>query len=688
MLLSLILIIAVSAGGFALTYLFEDDEPFIWRFAAGTVIGSAVFGTVSFLLAMAAGLNAGTAAASMVITLLPIGLIARGPRRNVFRHDWERAKGKMQGAGRAKALRFLYYAAFLLLFILFFSQTMYETEQGIFTGGSNNLGDLPFHLGAILSFTDGANFPPQNPSFAGAKFSYPFISDLITSCFIKLGAGMRDAMVVQNIAWAFALLVVLERFVLKLTGDRLSSKFAPPLLFLSGGLGFIWFFGDFSSQAKGLVEFLSQIPKDYTIGDEFRWGNSLITLFITQRSLLLGMPLALVVLGVLWRIFRSEPRAVATGLRDTTEDKKPVATASGSDKSAAAMIPVFIAGLIAGMLPLVHLHSLAVLFVITGVLFFLRLDRWRDWIAFGIGVCVVAVPQLIWSMAGSASETTKFFAWHFGWDSRNTNILWFWLKNTGIFIPLVTVGIYLSLLPQRRKDAKEEVREEAERRPADEFLIPHASSLLLFYIPFVLLFVISNIAKLAPWEWDNIKVLIYWYVGSVPFAAFALAWMWRKNPALKVAAGLCFVVLVLSGSLDVLRAVTGAVKMNVFNPDAVKLAERIKRSVPPKALFLNAPTYNSVVVLTGRQSLMRYPGHLSSHGIDYGPRESEVREVYSGGPGADNILAKYGVDYVVLGPEERGYAQDPSRVFRLNEAYLRKFPVAVEVGQYRVYKTR
>lgn len=657
MLLSLLLITTVAAGGFAATYLFEDDEPFLWRFAAGTVIGSAVFGTVSFLLAMAAGLNAGTVAVSLVITLLPIALMTSGPRRKIFQRDWDRAKGKLKGASGAKALRFAYYAAFLLLFAFFFGQTMYENEQGIFTGGSNNLGDLPFHLGAILSFTDGANFPPQNPSFAGAKFSYPFISDLVTACFMKLGAGLRDAMVVQNIAWAFALLVVLERFVLRLTGDRLTSKLAPPLLFFSGGLGFIWFFGDFGSQAKGLVEMLGQLPKDYTIGDEFRWGNSMITLFITQRSLLLGMPLTLIVLGGLWRIFTTEAQRHREGWKE--------------------LVSPLVIGLIAGLLPLVHLHSLAVLFVVTGVLFFLRLDRWREWLAFGGGVCLVAVPQLAWSMAGSASETTKFFAWHFGWDSRDLNILWFWVKNTGIFIPFLAVGIYLSLIPQRRQDADGD----GGKKNAGDVFIPQASSLLLFYVPFVLLFVISNAAKLAPWEWDNIKVLIYWWVGSLPFVAFALAWLWRKGTALQVVAGFCFVVLILSGALDVWRTVSGTVKMRVFEADAVKIADRIKKTTPPKAVFLNAPTYNSAIALTGRQSLMRYPGHLASHGIDYGIRENDVKRMYAGGSQAEELMNKYGIEYVLISPEERG-------TMAPNQAYFGKYPIAAEVGQYKVFKVR
>ena len=72
---------------------------------------------------------------------------------------------------------------------------MIETKDGIFTGGSQNLGDLPFHLGAIFCFTEGNNFPPENPSFAGAKFSYPFMADLVTAvfCQTRRERARRDA---------------------------------------------------------------------------------------------------------------------------------------------------------------------------------------------------------------------------------------------------------------------------------------------------------------------------------------------------------------------------------------------------------------------------------------------------------------------------------------------------------------
>ena len=35
--------------------------------------------------------------------------------------------------------------------------------------------------------------------------------------------------------------------------------------------------------------------------------------------------------------------------------------------------------------------------------------------------------------------------------------------------------------------------------------------------------------KLAPWQWDNIKVLIYCFIVRLPFIAYAISWMWRKG---------------------------------------------------------------------------------------------------------------------------------------------------------------
>lgn len=646
MLLAITILAAIAAGGFAVTYLIESDEPFMWRVGAGSVIGSVLFGTLAFVLAMLFGLNSVTAVAALLVSLSPVIILVKGDRRKKFDHDWAKAKGKLQGATLEKALRFLYYAAFVVLFVFFFDRAMVETDQGIFTGGSNNLGDLPFHLGVIYSFADGANFPPQNPNYAFAKFSYPYIADLITAAFMKLGVGVRDAMFVQNVTWAFGLLVVLEQFVRRLVGSKAAAKLAPPILFFSGGLGFIWFFSDFFAQSLGFFDFLnSGLTKDYTIGEQFRWGNSMITLFLTQRSLLLGMPVTLIVLGTLWKVF----------------------SISGEERTKAQTVALVLSGVLAGSLVLVHLHSLFALFVVSGFIIILRpgKERLTSMLIFGAATAAVAIPELVFSMYGSATSASEFFEFYFGWDSGETNFVWFWIKNTGFLIPLIFAAVYLLWKPAK-KDGDNSI---------------DRTSLLLFYIPFVLLFVISNIAKLAPWQWDNIKVLAYWFVGSIPLVVIVLAAMWSGTKFWKTVAAICFAVLIFSGSIDVWRTVSRQISYRVFDPDAIAVANRLKASTPPNALVLNAPSYNTAIILSGRRSLMRYPGHLASHGIEYREREDDVKTMYRGGPAAASLMEKYGIEYVLISPEERA-------TLGPNEAFFSRYPVAAESGQYRIHKVK
>lgn len=686
MFLSLIIILLVAFSGFTLTYLFAEEETFLWRLAAGNIVGSAIFGLIGFVAANVFGLYAPIVLLSLVVALLPLVLFARKDIQKRFERDWDRAKGKVRGANFKKGLRFAYYLLFFALFWFFFERAMFETREGIMTGGSQNFGDLPFHLGAIFGFTDGQNFPPQNPSFAGARFSYPFMADFLTACLVKIGVGVETAIHVQNVSWAFSLLVILERFTFKFTNSKLAGKIAPALLFFSGGFGFLWFFKDYWQSGHHFLDFIWNIPHDYTIGDgTFRWGNSMTTLFITQRSLLLGMPLTIIVLQKIRELFTVEKHEEKL---NKDEHDKETSSISGFPFS------IFLAGLLAGTLPLIHAHSLIVLFIVCSFLFILSPEKWREWIAFGIGVAVLAVPELLFAMSGSATKTSEFIDWHFGWDAGKTNIFWFWLKNTGFLIPVLIAGIYL-VWSQGKKDEEERTEEKKHhkeektgklKRTKHSRLVPNPLPLLQFYLPFLFCFVVSNSMKLAPWEWDNIKVLIYWFVGSIPFMAFALAWIYNKGKGFKFAAAACLFVLIAAGAADVWRTVSGQISYAVFPPDAIKIAEQIKAKTAPDALFLNAPTFNTAIVLSGRRSMMRYLGHLSSHGIDYAGREIDLQRIYEGNATADIFIRKYGIEYVLISPEERSYTG--TNHLPLNEAYFQKFPIAAESGEYRVYKVK
>jgi hypothetical protein len=76
---------------------------------------------------------------------------------------------------------------------------------------------------------------------------------------------------------------------------------------------------------------------------------------------------------------------------------------------------------------------------------------------------------------------------------------------------------------------------------------------------------------------------------------------------------------------------------------------------------------------------MGYPGHVWTHGLEFGPRESEIKRVYVGGPDALAILRKYNLGYAVVGPPERN-------IMNVNEQFFSRFQLVGEVGEYRLYK--
>jgi hypothetical protein len=201
---------------------------------------------------------------------------------------------------------------------------------------------------------------------------------------------------------------------------------------------------------------------------------------------------------------------------------------------------------------------------------------------------------------------------------------------------------------------------------------------LRFCLPFALCFLIPNLVRLSPWIWDNIKILFYWQIASAPLVAVVLARLWRRGSWQRGVALAALVSLTLSGGLDVWRVVSHASEVQVFSRDGVAFAEIVRQKTPPRSLILHAPTYNHPVFLTGRRSLMGYAGHLWSHGIEYGRREADVKRVYAGANDAEELLARYGVDYIVVGPLER-------TLLSVNDAFFSRFTIVAEASGYRLH---
>jgi hypothetical protein len=623
-------------GGTISTYSYDRRSPLPWRVAMGACTGLTAFGLIGFLLAMRFGLTSWVVIAAATATACPIAFLASSPLRLALADDLKATAGDIRSllASLPKLLRVMLPAIGIAVLWQVSSRAMFVRADGIFTGISHNIGDLPFHLAVTNRFVHGANFPPEHPSFAGVGFTYPFLTDFIGAMFVRTGAPVRQVIVWSTFLFCLAVAALLYRWTLELTGSRSAAFLAPPLALWNGGFGWWRLVGE-SWNHPAPWAFLARLPHDYTITSDtqFRWGNMVTTLLVTQRGLLVGLPLALIVFRLWW--------------------STDAATNENPRELRARMIA---AGVITGMLPLVHAHTFAVVVGVAVCLALLASQRWV-WLPFFMWSLALGLPQVWWlAQAGGGVSGGTFVDWSIGWDHGNQHVVLFWLKNTGLFVPLLLAAILWrgeNPLLERR--------------------------LLLFYLPFTLCFIVPNVVRLAPWIWDNIKVLIYWFVASVPIVALLLVRMWNAGRVAAGLAGIAIVSLTLAGALDIWRVASNAVSIRVFDKEGIDFAKIVADTTGPTSLILHAPIHNHPIVLTGRRSVMGYAGHVWSHGLDPGPREADMKSMFGGSPDATALLRRYGIDFVVLGPPEL-------RQMNPNALFFERYSRVAEAGGYRLYR--
>ena len=475
----------------------------------------------------------------------------------------------------------------------------------------------------INSFLYGDNLPPKIPFYSGYTLRYYFMSDFFTALLMKSGMSLWGAFTFQGIVLSVVLVAILCLFTYRLTGNKFAASVSPFLFFFNGGLGFIQFFRDLFFHEENHTNIFAHF-RDYTnIGDlGYRWINTTTSLLVPQRPFLFGFPMSIMVLTLLWR-----------GIK---EPKKGY---------------FLMAGVIAGTLPYFHTPCYLSLGIISGVL--LLLFPSIKWLWFFIPAGCLALPQAYYLMPKGESAG-HFFSIHLGWMANENNVFLFYLKNTGLFIPILLGTLFFA----RRLSFSQKK----------------------FAIPFIVMFLVANLIQFTPWDWDNVKILIFFYIGSIPFVAYGLALLW--NNTYKIIPILLGLSLVFSGITSVVSTTMHYYPEN--NKEEIDLAETIKKITGPHDVFLTAPIHNHLVFLAGRTVLHGYPGHLWSWGIDSNSRMEDVKKMYRGGEyeSIKKLLDKYGVKYVVIGPPEK-------RELNANlEFYLRNFPILVTSENYYIFTVR
>jgi hypothetical protein len=388
--------------------------------------------------------------------------------------------------------------------------------------------------------------------------------------------------------------------------------------FLSGGLA-----GYEVLRGAGFSDFMQNID----------WKNLFISVFITQRGFLFALPAGLLLL---------------VGARRLAEGKSPRFEAVTS------------LGLLWGILPFFHLHTFFIVSVMIG---FIAIENgWQGIRRIFLSrlFFVAFVPATLFLLHSTEGLSRAGVAhWTLGWMSKpGARWSFFWINfGPWLFVPILTmIGLIWS---------GGAFSEQKRRRLWFDF----ASNLFLMilFLNFML----------APWDWDNIKILIWPYLGLVRVAYIVL-----DGRLGVIGRTVAVVTLFFSGFVSLLWSVQKPVERSAAIYQVAELAgaEGALRSVPMQAVFAAAPSHNHMLSYFGRQRAIGYHGHLWSHGVKFEGLAEKVTAIYQGDPRWQELANELGITHIYWGPHERSQYGEGER------PWMKVLPNVSGVADHQIYQ--
>jgi hypothetical protein len=381
-------------------------------------------------------------------------------------------------------------------------------------------------------------------------------------------------------------------------------------------------------------DILRALPQTYArMPDEHIWvDNTISASFYAQRSTLMGWAIGLTALIV---VLASRPRWSRAGFAS--------------------------AGLLIGVTGIVQAHMLVTALALGALA--LVADRERTWWWFLVPAALVGVP-----LTGSIRPQTNTMRWLLGWMAADSGQSWpwFWLRNVGVLLPIFAAIALLGGVPRR---------------------------LRRLTAPLWLWFIVPNLVAFHPSEWNNTKFFLFWQFGGCIVVAAWLVSILRRSaawsrPAVTLAAQTVVVAVVLvmvsAGGLDAVRAMQRSTSIPWVDEADVEAAVWLRgNSDPDDVIVYGTHNTSAVAALGGRRAVSGYPGWTRDLGIaDWVARWNDSGVVLRGEPGTDAAIARYGIDFVVIGPRER-------REMAASDDFWRGAGTLVfEAGEYRIYRVR
>ncbi len=577
----------------------------------------------------------------------------------------------------------------------------------------NNLGDLSLHLTLIKNFANGVPIWPDNPIFPFSTLRYPAGIDLFNALLSLVHVDLLTGLVWVGLLASLAIFYGFYRW----GGTFAVAGF----LFNGGIAGFQFLktfkFLDYQGTAADIAHrpiawksiALSMLVTQR--GWLYAIPAGLVLLWHWREKFFSQSPVAQV----------GDPRpssgddlsAVApakaddSGRSPAADDGQPAAVNGRGDKK--GPLPWWVELSIYAFMPLFHLHTFIALTIVLIVgLFFERASElkfianiarsegiggvgrlishprmWPD-IFRGAPIRRHAATMLIVAFIPATFfvwlTTDQFHAasvlkWHPGWAQDSTDLgapyfrlgpkdfgssttfglllqkTWngviapffqFWLPNFGMWVPLV-LGL-VGLCGWRIWKGKWRW---GDKPPAD----------IAFVLTAVVIFAFGYFVQTAPWDWDNLKLMVWGYFMILPFLWSDIIGRW----AFPERAATCLLLfgsgfITLFGGLSAGHPGFGLIERARLDHIGTAL-----RPLPVEARFATYPTYNHPVLLQGRKVVLGYPGHLWTEGFDYGKTNDKLTALMNGAANWRDAAKALGVRYIFWGQDERTNYQASTR---------------------------
>lgn len=523
-------------------------------------------------------------------------------------------------------------ALVLTVYLLHTHVLDYEPANGAYYTGQSGYGDIAMHLAFIKNIAVAGKMPPHYSLLAGQEvFGYPFLCESVSSVFLLFGASLKFAYILPCIPALVSIFGGVWLLARQALGHPGKATFASLLFLYGAGLGFFYFLGS-QERFRSIFTGYYTTPTNF-VDQNLRWVNCIADLLVPQRATLMGWALAMPCLYLLYRFaFQGETH-------------------------------LWLAlGLLAGSTPLMQTHSLLMLVIVSAVyLYQPARQAWeiRDakplypWLGYAAVAGALCLPQLFGVIFRQTSGGQGFLRPVFNWVNHGTgeSMLWFYTKNLGI--------VFLLLVPA--------------------YLWADKTLRRLFLGGFAVQ-CISEVVVFQPNDYDNIKLLYFWFLLSCILVANAL-WGWlsrlHNRPVRAMLASLVLLLGTLSGLLTLGREVVSSYQ--VFHADGIALAEYVDDHAPPDAVFLTGRQHlNPVASLAGRQILCGSSLYVFFHGMHYEPQDAAVRQLYEAP--SEEMLAAWDVDYVMYSSYERNDYENNE------DWYAQRYPVWFQQGEYTLYQ--